>query len=311
MHKVSIVIPTLFPTLNLETYIPKLSQYPAVDEVIVAVNTTGADKDENTIRWRFLGKNRGYTGACNAGAKSAVGDLILFLNDDCEMTEEAFSTLVDFMEKNVDVVATQPIVMKRMAKGERRKDPLPEHLSDSTPESLAVENIGFWVDTRIGKAYPVTENSNSKQDQLDTRRGSFDFAQDDTKPESLNACVPEHLIFGLSGTCLLIRKEIFMKVGMWDESFHSYLEDVDMAIRLVKVGYKVAPCLDAEVTHEHMATSSKMGLYKEKRDVINWWRLILKHPDVFVRPTNIFLLLLERGRNMSGLSKKILRRMIQ
>lgn len=97
-----------------------------------------------------------------------------------------------------------------------------------------------------------------------------------------------------------------MKIGMWDESFHSYLEDVDLAIRLYKAGYKVAPCLDAEVTHEHMATSSKMGLYKEKQDVMNWWRLVFKHPDVFLRPSTIFPLLLERGRNMSGLLKKML-----
>lgn len=55
-------------------------------------------------------------------------------------------------------------------------------------------------------------------------------------------------LYGLSGTCLLIRKDIFEKVGMWDESFHSYLEDVDLALRMRKFGYKFVPCLTAAVT---------------------------------------------------------------
>jgi GT2 family glycosyltransferase len=319
---VSVIIPTLFPTEALGQYAEKLTRYKGVKEVIVVVN--GEDETpsppprvagelpqgstsfpwEGTRRgkgviWNFLGKNLGFTGACNAGAKVAVGDLILFLNDDCDMTEEAFLALVDFMKKNVDVVATQPIVKKQIlnSKSETLNDeeegslhPRSARSRDDAAQGRDIENIGFWVYTRMGKAIPVTETLNSKLETLREKDRS---------------------IYGLSGTCLLIRKDIFENIGMWDESFHSYLEDVDLAIRLHKAGYHTAPCLEAEVTHEHMATSSKMGLYKEKQDVINWWRLVLKHPDVFVRPCTIFPLLLERGRNMSGLIKKILRRVIQ
>lgn len=275
---VSIVIPTLFPNPKLEHYATSLSRYPAVREVTIVVNTSGADRDENTVHWRYLGKNKGFTGACNAGAKIAKGEFLLFLNDDCDMSEDALKKMVGFLEQNADVVATQPIITKSLV-------PSAQNLGHTT-----IENIGFWVDTKIGKAYPVTETLNSKFETLREKDKS---------------------IYGFSGTCLLIRKDIFEKVGMWDESFHSYLEDVDLAIRLKKTRYKSAPCLDAEVIHEHMATSSKMGLYKEKQDVINWWKLVLKHSDVFIRLTTIFPLLLERGRNISGLIKKILRRVIQ
>ena len=266
MQTVSVIVPTLFLNPTLENYVTSLSHYSTVREVTIAVNTTGADKGENTVYWRFLGKNKGFTGACNAGARVATGDYLLFLNDDCEMTEDALQKMVGFLEENEDIVATQPIITKSL-------EPSAQNLGHTT-----IENIGFWVDTKIGKAYPVTETLREK----------------------------DRSIYGLSGTCLLIRKDVFEKVGMWDESFHSYLEDVDLAIRLQKAGYKVAPCLDVEVTHEHMATSSKMGLYKEIQDVKNWWRIIFKHSDVFVQPGTIFPLLLERGRNISGLVKKIL-----
>jgi GT2 family glycosyltransferase len=327
---VSVIIPTLFPGPKLENYATSLSRYSTVREVTIVVNTTGADRDENTVHWRFLGKNKGFTGACNAGAKIAKGEFLLFLNDDCDVSEDALRKMVGLLEQDV-VVATQPIVKKQIlnSKSETLSDeekgslhPRSSRNRDDIAQSKDIENIGFWVDTRIGKAYPVTVNSSSKQEYLDTRKGPLHprnaRSRDDTKPESLNACpsidcrlTTDDYLYGLSGTCLLIRKHVFEKVGMWDGSFHSYLEDVDLAIRLYKAGYKVAPCLDTEVTHEHMATSSKMGLYKEKQDVKNWWRLIIKHPHVFVRPGTIFPLLLERGRNMSGLIKKFLNRVIQ
>lgn len=112
---VSVIIPTLFPT-EVGQYAEKLTRYRGVKEVIVMVN----GKEESIsflgkgVTWNFLGKNLGFTGAGNAGSKAAVDDLILFLNDDCDMTEEAFLALVDFMEKNVDVVATQPIVRRQI-----------------------------------------------------------------------------------------------------------------------------------------------------------------------------------------------------
>ena len=303
MQTVSVIIPALFPSTKLEHDATSLSRYPSVGEVTIVVNTTGADKDENTVHWRFLGKNKGFTGACNVGARVATGEYLLFLNDDCEMSEDALQKMVEFLEQNEDAVATQPIVTKVPVNSNSRQ----------------VENIGFWVDTRVGKADTVTVISDSKQEHQDIKEGSLHprnaRSRDDRLPfpstfnpstSSGQALQPSTNVYGLSGTCLLIRKDIFEKVGMWDESFHSYLEDVDFAIRLHKAGYKVAPCLDAEVTHEHMATSSRMGLYKEKQDVINWWRLILKHPDIFVRLNTLLPLLIERGRNMSGLVKKIL-----
>jgi len=325
---VSIVIPTLsyqnFSDADedshlkhsLETYVTRLMKYQQVNEVIVVVNdrevppitgqASANSQVPSALRTIYTGKNLGFTGACNAGAKTAMGELLLFLNDDCEMSEEAMRKMVEFLEKNEDVVATQPIVRRKILNSkfetlsDAEKGSLHPHSArsqENMTQNNTIENIGFWVDTKIGRAYPVTETLNSP---VPIASGKFEIRKKQ-----------DNSVYGLSGTCLLIRKDIFMKVGMWDESFHSYLEDVDLAIRLHKAGYKVSPCLDAEVTHEHMATSSKMGLYKEKQDVKNWWRLILKHPDLFVRPDHIFPLLLERARNINGLFKKIFLHVIQ
>lgn len=43
----------------------------------------------------------------------------------------------------------------------------------------------------------------------------------------------------VSGCCMLIKKEVFEKVGFLDERYFLYLEDVDFCVRVKKVGYKI------------------------------------------------------------------------
>jgi len=329
---ISIVIPSLYPTSSLESYVSALAKYPKVSEVIVVVNAKGITPsprhacteqgrnggelpqgsnshpslNKHPVHWRFWGKNTGFTGACNAGAKLATGKYILFLNDDCEITEDNLNILVNFLEAHSEIVATQPVVYRQVpnSPAKPRRDPsIPSpccgeggrdddaSVGVSTlqeNDTRMVENIGFWVDTQIGKAYPVQNTDKVPSTKLSTKH----LAPSTKLP-----------IYGLSGTCLLICKAIFDKIGMFDEAFHSYLEDVDLAIRLHQAGYVIAPCLEAEVVHQHMATSSRMGLYKQIQDVKNWWRLIIKHRNVFVHIDNIVPLFVERLRNVSGLVK--------
>jgi len=272
MIQTSVIIPTLYPSTSLLDYSERIRGYDGVKEVIIVINADQRvlkQAENSTIKVIALGKNKGFTGACNAGARASTGSILLFLNDDCEMNEENFTKLVQFLEKNPELVATQPIVYKQS--------------KEQSLESKVVENVGFVVDARVGKAHAIN-----------------DLAVFQNKQYLVSN------IYGLSGTCLLLRKDIFEKVGMWDESFHSYLEDVDLALRMRKFGYKFAPCLSASVTHAHMSTSKRMGMYKPMQDMKNWWRLILKHPDIFVHVSNLVPLLLERGRNVSGIIKRLL-----
>ncbi len=295
MAQVSIIIPTLFPPPHLLEYAEKIKRYSGVCEVIIVINAEPellTPAENSTVKVMALGENKGFTGACNAGARASTGEMLLFLNDDCEMNEENFMTLVDFLEKNPVLAATQPIVYKdnreqRVLRLRSGQAPFKEQSEDNeqlSAEKEAIENVGFTVDARVGKAHAVQDVAVFQDKQF-----------------------LENNLYGLSGTCLLIRAEIFRKVGMWDESFHSYLEDVDLSLRMRKFRYECAPCLTASVTHAHMGTSRRMGMYKPMQDMKNWWRLIVKHPDIFMHMNTLIPLLLERGRNVSGIIKKYLR----
>src|SRR3989338_10889639 len=144
-----------------------------------------------------------------------------------------------------------------------------------------IENIGYLVDTWQGRAKVISDTNLLKE--LDKR-----------------------YIYGLSATCLLIKKSVFTNVGMFDEKFHSYLEDVDLFLRLHKQGYQYGATIDATCQHEHMATSSKMGSYKQKRDLLNWIRIILKNFSLGHILQHLQILLVERLRNLSGLLKAVI-----
>lgn len=149
-------------------------------------------------------------------------------------------------------------------------------------ENGTIENIGFIIDAWRGFAKPITSIK-----ELHKR----------------SPTINSRYIYGFSATCLLIRRDIFVKIGMFDESFHSYLEDVDLAIRLKKNGYKVAPCLESFCHHVHMGTSSHMGSFKAKHDLINWIRIVFKNYSFKFVAKHFPSLFIERLRNLSGYIK--------
>lgn len=53
----------------------------------------------------------------------------------------------------------------------------------------------------------------------------------------------------VSGAALAVRKDIFQKIGGFDEGFFMYFEDVDLCRRVKDLGFSVAICSGAAVTH--------------------------------------------------------------
>ena len=144
-----------------------------------------------------------------------------------------------------------------------------------------VENYGYKL-LPIGKVHLIKEFPNTKYEILNTD------------------------LDGITAACLLIKTSVFKKLRGFDESFFAYLEDVDFFIRFKKSGYKmgIAP---VEVLHNHMTTSKTMGNFKARQDMINWWRLYIKHPDRFKFDIHF---LIERVRNISGYLKSSIKSLL-
>jgi GT2 family glycosyltransferase len=65
-------------------------------------------------------------------------------------------------------------------------------------------------------------------------------------------------VFGASGGASIYRAEMLQQVGIFDEAFFAYYEDVDLSFRAQLAGWKIAYVPEAIVHHEIGATSSQI-----------------------------------------------------
>ena len=68
-----------------------------------------------------------------------------------------------------------------------------------------------------------------------------------------------------NGCCMIIRREAIERVGMFDEKFKIFYDDVDMSLRIRKEGYKVALIEKAIVWHKGGNTINKRSYFLNKR----------------------------------------------
>jgi GT2 family glycosyltransferase len=73
------------------------------------------------------------------------------------------------------------------------------------------------------------------------------------------AAAPESgYVFGATGGATLYRTSLFKEIGLFDESFFAYYEDVDISFRAQLAGHKVYYTNKAIAYHKQGATSSKI-----------------------------------------------------
>jgi GT2 family glycosyltransferase len=99
-------------------------------------------------------------------------------------------------------------------------------------------------------------------------------------------------IFGVSGGASLYRKTVFDTVGLFDERFFAYYEDVDLSFRAQLAGYQAAFCPTAVVNHFLNSTSgghrtSFTRYHAIKNPIYLWLKnmpliLLLKYTPLFI-----------------------------
>jgi len=64
------------------------------------------------------------------------------------------------------------------------------------------------------------------------------------------------------GGNFLIKKQAIKKVGLFDESFHTFYEDADYSLRIIKAGYKIIYVPQAKVFHKTPILDKKQATRK-------------------------------------------------
>jgi GT2 family glycosyltransferase len=131
--------------------------------------------------------------------------------------------------------------------------PLAESLSDSSAYQLATPKILFDDRSTIWSTgewtlfpFLFSRRQLGKSDDARTPR-----------PRKINS---------ITGCAMAVRREVFERIGMFDENFFAYVEDVDFCLRAWKTGFRFACCHDSVVYH---AASQSLGDFSPAKVYLN------------------------------------------
>ena len=254
--KVSVIIvnwntkPELERCLHALTRAEKSSGF----EVIVADNASD-DGSVQMARSQFPGvvvleneRNSGFAGGVNMGIRNSQAPYKLIMNPDVALQKGVIENLVEILESKPEAAAVSPRFLNeggRLQTGYFRKLP-------SVGQILFFHTILEKVSSRI----PWLVNT-WLEEVRDISTGPREVAQ-------------------LPGACMLVRKDALDTVGLMDERFFLFFEDVDWSFRMKAAGWKLMAS-DDEVLHsggrsfEHTGSAWKfarfllsLNMYMEK-----------------------------------------------
>lgn len=85
-------------------------------------------------------------------------------------------------------------------------------------------------------------------------------------------------VFGVTGTCILFRKEMLDEVGLFWEKIKMYLDEVELFLRAKESGWKVVYTGKTTVHHKHMSSSKQAtNMNFELMKKWNWVLIAFRH----------------------------------
>lgn len=86
-------------------------------------------------------------------------------------------------------------------------------------------------------------------------------------------------VFGPCGGAAMYRRAMLDQIGLFDEDFFAYYEDVDLAWRARRAGWRCLYAPDADLLHVHSATGTRVvGMKRYLLGRNKWWTILKNYP---------------------------------
>ncbi len=157
-----------------------------------------------------LPQNTGFCGAVNEGIRHTQTEYVLLLNNDTEVTKDFVKELEVFMDGHTDAFSASSKML-------------------SLQEPEVIDDCGDLY-CALGWAYGLGKGKNIQT------KAAKKYEKDGK-------------IFAACGGASIYRKEVFDKIGIFDENHFAYLEDIDIGYRALIHGYRNYYCHSAVVYH--------------------------------------------------------------
>ncbi len=245
--RISVVVPTFNNWRLTQRCVDALLRTgpDAVPAEIIVVDD--ASTDGESAAWTaaqrhftplLLERNRGFSGACNAGAARCTGDAILFLNNDAFVRPDTLAALRATLaaESGIGIAGARLLY------------------SDGTLQHAGLALLPGAV---------------SRWWHIHKRR-------DGTLPDANIA----RDFLAVTGAALMIRRELFVRLGGFDEGFTNGWEDVDLCLRAWCAGARVRYEPAAVLEHLESATLGREHNHErnERRFIERWETLLADAP---------------------------------
>ncbi|MFN8006967.1 MAG: glycosyltransferase family 2 protein [Terriglobia bacterium] len=177
--------------------------------------------------------NEGFASATNQGILCSVGQYVLLLNPDTRPFESSLQVLVEFLDSHPEAGAAGPLLLGRSG------DVQPSY---SRFPTLLRELWSLFHLERFTRPSP-------------TRMGDLH------QPRQVEA---------IGGACLLVRRTVLEEIGLLDERFFIYSEEIDFCRRMFDAGWRIYWIPQAVVTHyggestRQVGTQMFLELYRSK-----------------------------------------------
>ena len=158
--------------------------------------------------------NYGFAYANNVAIKQSQSEYVLLLNPDTFVAENAIQTMLNFMDEHPQ---TGGIGVQMLgADGQKAME---------SRRGLPSPMVSFYKMSGLCARFPQSK-----------RFGKYYLSY-------LLWDAPARIEV-ISGACMMVRREAFDKVGLLDEDYFMYGEDIDLSYRILKAGYEnwYVPC---------------------------------------------------------------------
>ena len=223
--KVAVIILNWNGASLLRRYLPSVVENtnPEIADVIVADNGS-SDESLTLLSVQFpkvktvlMKENYGFAEGYNRAVKATGYKYTILLNSDVRVPKGWVEPLLDYMEAHPEVGACQPKLLKDYD-GEQ---PLFEYAGAA----------GGFLDCH---GYPYCRGRIF--DTVEPDNGQYDHG------EPID-------IFWATGAALMVRSDVYVKVGGLDSYFFAHMEEIDLCWRIHPAGYKIKAVMSSRAYH--------------------------------------------------------------
>jgi N-acetylglucosaminyl-diphospho-decaprenol L-rhamnosyltransferase len=243
---IAVVLVTYESAEDLPACIASLPAAAAPHELEIVV-VDNASRDDSAGVGRSLGakviesqRNLGYSRAANRGAASTAAPWLLVANPDTLLPPGSLARLVATASSDPRIACVGP----RLRNLDGSDYPTGRRFPSLLIGGLHALLGPVWPDNPATRRYHLTDLDRTRPARVDW----------------------------VSGACMLLRRSAFDEVGGFDGSYFMYFEDMDLCLRLARVGWKIV--LEPRAIVEHVVGGSTRSA--PYRKVLNHHRSTLR-----------------------------------